>query len=108
MEIMIKEALGNEAYQIAYKKYEKDPEAFEKPEFQLRRSIVRLPYSVILMYKIMEAGDIEPEKKEIMILTPYGTYYTDYDKKVHKYLADTLDTIEKETHFTYTNEDNED
>lgn len=108
MELMIKEAIGGVEYDMAMEKFKDDPEINNKPDYEIRRCILRIPYSSILLYKILETGDIETDKKEIKILTSFGPYYCDYKKEVHKYLKDIMDKIEKQVDISYEQGDIED
>lgn len=96
MEIMAKEGIGDEQYQIDFKKFKEDPETYRKPEYQIRRFIWRVPYYDIMGYQILEIGDVELEKKEIKIISLSGIVYCDYSKDVHEYLKKTINRIEKE------------
>lgn len=101
MEIMTKEGVGDSEYELAYTKYKEDPEMYPKPEYQVRRAIVNFPYSSVFSYKIMETGDVEIGKREIKILTETGIYYTDYDVKVHKYLKECIEKVERNIDIEY-------
>jgi hypothetical protein len=84
MEITIKELIVDE----------KEDALLSKRE--IRESILRIPYYNIMLYKILSKGDIEEDQTEIQIVTPFGYYYCNYNKKVHDYLKKCIDNEEKE------------
>jgi len=90
MEILVKEVINDHEYQIQLEKYKDDPEIHEKPKYDFRKSLVGLHNYDIIMYRILEQGIIEPDKKEIYILTDLAALTAFYSKTLHDELKNII------------------
>lgn len=98
MEVLVKEITNAEEYEIQYQKYKDDPQIHAKPYYEFRKSIVGIHNYDVIMYRILEQGIIEPDKKEIYIVTNTVPLTAFYSKGLHdelKYIIAYNERIEK-------------
>lgn len=93
LRIHIKEAIQSEEYLSGLEKHKEDPILYPKPTPEIVESILNLyPYD-IAVWRILSVGELEEDKTEIKILTPFGAYYSNYSKKLDDELTEITNRI---------------
>ena len=95
MEILVKEIINLDEYNVLAEKHRDDPALHPQPEYEFRKSLVGVPDYDIIMYRVLEQGIIEPNKKEIHILTPSAALTAFYSKELHEKLKGVIEYHEQ-------------